>query len=213
MTNSPDFDPHFQEKLGQLFKWRRDVRHFLKDPLPKELVQSLLEEANLAPSVGLSQPWRFVLVEDQESRAKVISNFEAANQTALNEYSGDKAKNYSQLKLAGLREAPVHLAVFCDEGTSQGSGLGRRTMPEMLRYSVVTAIQILWLAARAKGVGIGWVSIMDPDQLKKDLEIPSEWLLVGYLCVGYPAKEDITPELEKAGWEDRRSVEEFVFKR
>ena len=213
MTGKPDFDSDFQDKLSDLFKWRRDVRHFLPDPISREEVLELLEEANLAPSVGLSQPWRFVLVETQENRQKVIANFENANRNALNDYNEDKAKLYSQLKLAGLKEAPVHLAVFCDEGTEKGAGLGRRTMPEMLRYSVVTSIQLLWLAARAKGIGVGWVSIMDPEKLKQDLAISEKWQLVGYLCVGKPKQEQITPELERAGWESREELEKLVFKR
>ena len=106
-------------------------------------------------------------------------------------------------ELAGLREAPVHLAVFCDEATEQGFGLGARTMPETRRYSAVCALHTFWLAARAYGLGVGWVSILDPTRLAETLEVPPEWSFVGYLCVGWPQEEQLTPELERAGWQAR----------
>jgi 5,6-dimethylbenzimidazole synthase len=193
--------------------WRRDVRRFRTDPVPGELIARLLETAALAPSVGNSQPWRFVLVEDTMRRAKVVANFERANKEALSDYSGEQAKLYATLKLAGLKEAPVHLAVFCDEGTAQGHGLGRRTMPEMLDYSAVMAVYGFWLAARAYGLGVGWVSIFEPDSLTRDLDVEPDWKLVAYLCVGWPEKEQATPELERLGWEHRRDVAEQILKR
>jgi len=210
----PVFDEAFRAKLTELMVWRRDVRRFIPHKsVPPELVAGLLETAALAPSVGNSQPWRFVLVEDADRRAKVVANFERANKDALGDYSGEKAKLYAGLKLAGLKEAPVHLAVFADEGTGQGHGLGRRTMPEMLDYSAVMAVYGFWLAARAVGLGAGWVSIFEPDALTRDLEVPDDWKLVAYLCVGWPEEEQATPELERAGWEHRRSVDQQILKR
>ncbi|MFN4166064.1 MAG: 5,6-dimethylbenzimidazole synthase [Ferrovibrio sp.] len=209
----PVFDESFQGKLAGLLAWRRDVRHFRRDAVPPALVTHLLELAALAPSVGNSQPWRFVLVEDATRRQAVIANFEAANAEALADYSGEQAKLYASLKLAGLKEAPVHLAVFCDEGTAQGHGLGRRTMPEMLDYSVVMAVYGFWLAARAHGLGVGWVSILDPAVLTRDLDVPVDWKLVAYLCVGWPQDEQATPELERRGWEHRRDVADFLLRR
>lgn len=215
MSNTPPvFDEAFRAKLTELMVWRRDVRRFIPHkPVPPELVPELLETAALAPSVGNSQPWRFVLVEEAARRAKVIANFERANKEALGDYSGEKAKLYAGLKLAGLKEAPVHLAVFADEGTGQGHGLGRRTMPEMLDYSAVMAVYGFWLAARAVGLGAGWVSIFESDALTRDLEVPDDWKLVAYLCVGWPEDEQATPELERAGWEHRRVVSEQILKR
>jgi 5,6-dimethylbenzimidazole synthase len=141
VTTPPVFDAAFRAKLTELMVWRRDVRRFIPHkPVSPDLVAELLETAALAPSVGNSQPWRFVLVEDADRRAKVIANFQRANKDALADYSGEKARLYAGLKLAGLKEAPVHLAVFADEGTGQGHGLGRRTMPEMLDYSAVMAV-------------------------------------------------------------------------
>lgn len=209
----PEFDAEFRKHLVELLTWRRDVRRFRAEALPEGLVEQLLEIATLAPSVGLSQPWRFVLVEDARRRAEVRQNFERANAQALAAYEGVEAATYARLKLAGLDEAPVHLAVFADAGTEQGHGLGRRTMPEMIEYSAVTAIHTLWLAARAHGVGLGWVSILDPAELARTLEVPDAWSLVGYLCLGYPLEADDTPALERAGWERRRAAESFLLRR
>jgi len=209
----PEFDDAFRVRLVELLTWRRDVRRFRADPLPDGLLEHLLEVAALAPSVGLSQPWRFVIVEDAGRRAEVRANFERANAAALAAYEGAEAQSYARLKLAGLDEAPVHLAVFADPGTAQGHGLGRRTMPEMIEYSAVTAIHTLWLTARAHGIGLGWVSILDPAAVGRSLEVPPEWSLVGYLCLGYPQEADDTPALERAGWERRRAVESFVLRR
>ena len=126
-------------------------------------MHSLLELASHAPSVGHCQPWRFVLVELADRRDEVKSSFARANARALENYDGEQRAQYARLKLEGLENAPVHVAVFADEAAEEGSGLGRRTMPETLRYSVVAAIQTLWLAARAEGLGLGWVSILEPE--------------------------------------------------
>lgn len=197
------FDSAFQEQLTTLMKWRRDVRRFRPDTADVAIIRSLIETAALAPSVGNSQPWRFVHVASSAMRERVIANFERCNAEALRSYQEERAHLYAQLKLEGLREAPVHLAVFCDERTEIGHGLGRRTMPEMLRYSVVTAIQSFWLAARAKGLGVGWVSILNPAEINLALDVSSAWTFIAYLCVGYPVEEHLDPELERHGWQDR----------
>jgi len=207
------FDAPFRTRLAELILWRRDVRRFRRDPLPEGAVERLLELASLAPSVGLSQPWRFVLVEDGARRAAVRADFERCNVEALSAYAGERAERYAKLKLAGLDAAPVHLAVFADRGTAQGHGLGRRTMPEMAEYSAVMAIHTLWLVARAEGFGLGWVSILDPAAVTRLLEVPAEWIFLGYFCLGYPESDEATPELQRAGWEQRRPWQEFVLKR
>jgi 5,6-dimethylbenzimidazole synthase len=207
------FDEAFRDKLRELIRWRRDVRRFRRDPLPPGTVERLIELASLAPSVGLSQPWRFVLVEEGARRAAVRANFERRNADALAAYAGERAQRYACLKLAGLDEAPVQLAVFADRGTAQGHGLGRRTMPEMAEYSVVMAIHTLWLMARAEGLGLGWVSILDPAEVMQALEVPPEWIFLGYFCFGYPQAETLTPELEREGWEQRRPWQDFVLRR
>jgi 5,6-dimethylbenzimidazole synthase len=207
------FDATFRDQLRELIRWRRDVRHFRRDPLPPGTLERLLELASLAPSVGLSQPWRFVLVDDAARRAAVRDNFCSANAMALGAYAGERAERYAKLKLAGLEEAPLQLAVFADRGTEQGHGLGRRTMPEMAEYSAVMAIHTLWLVARAEGLGLGWVSILDPAEVARILETPPAWIFLGYFCLGYPQHENATPELERQGWEQRRGWESFLLRR
>lgn len=212
-TAPPVFDAAFQARLHDLFVWRRDVRRFRPDPLPEGMLHRLIAEACIAPSVGLSQPWRFVIVDDPARRAAVIENFQAANREALDAYSGEQRASYARLKLAGLQEAPSQFAVFVDETTAVGHGLGRRTMPEMLRYSAVAAICQLWFAARAVDVGMGWVSILDPERVRRDLEVPAHWALIGYFCLGYPAAPSSEPELAREGWEQRLPVEELIVHR
>jgi 5,6-dimethylbenzimidazole synthase len=202
---SVSFDPAFRARLRELLLWRRDVRRFRGDPLPAGALEALIELACLAPSVGLSQPWRFVIVDDAARRAAIRSNFATCNAAALAAQSGDRATLYAQLKLAGLDEAPCHLAVFADRATAQGHGLGRHTMPEMIEYSAVTAVHTIWLAARAQGIGMGWVSILDPKAVASELDVPAEWKFIGYFCLGYPQTDDTTPELQQSGWERRRS--------
>ncbi|UFZ04721.1 5,6-dimethylbenzimidazole synthase [Bradyrhizobium ontarionense] len=199
----PHFDASFKALLAELVRWRRDVRRFRTDPVPEELIEQLLTLAAHAPSVGFCQPWRFVLVESAEGRAAIIDNFKRANQAALGGYDGERRALYVGLKLEGLTQAPVHLAVCADEGAETGHRLGRATMPETLRYSVVAAIQTFWLAARAEGLGVGWVSILDPAAVVRQLELPNDWTLVAYLCVGWPEEEHDDPELERHGWETR----------
>jgi 5,6-dimethylbenzimidazole synthase len=213
MRSAMRFDDAFRDRFRDLLICRRDVRRFKRQALPKGTLERLIEMACLAPSVGLSQPWRFVVVDDPARRRAVLENFRACNADALSSYAGDLAAKYATLKLAGLEEAPIHLAVFADGTTQTGHGLGRRTMPEMIEYSVVTAIQTLWLAARAEGVGMGWVSILDPGQLGRILDIPESWRLIGYFCLGYPEHEDVTPELERAGWERRCNADSFILRR
>lgn len=211
--NPPVFDTAFREKFHDLVLWRRDVRRFRSDPVDSMLLDDLIEIATHAPSVGLSQPWRFVKVESAECRAAAMQSFLKANAEALEGYAGDHKKAYAGLKLAGLKEAPVQLAIFSDEGTSTGSGLGRQTMPESLRYSVVAAVQTLWLAARAEGVGMGWISILDVDMVVRALDVPEGWKLVAYLCIGWPAEEHLDPELERHHWEVRHYTGDLVFTR
>ena len=189
------------DELERLMRMRRDVRHFISDPVAPELIEAAIRAGNLAPSVGYSQPWRWVRVDDPVRRAAVIASHDAVNAAARRESHADRADEYGALKLSGLREAPVHLAVFCDMATSVGGGLGRTTMPQTLEYSVVMAIYGFWLAARAHELGVGWVSILDPAAVTSVLDVPSDWRLIAYLAVGYPAFASATPELAERGWE------------
>lgn len=193
--------------------WRRDVRRFRSEPVGDQLLDRLIAIACLAPSVGLSQPWRFVVVDDPMRRQAILDNFSRSNREALASYAPDDAADYARLKLEGLREAPRHLAVFADEATPLGRGLGRRTVPETTRYSVVAAICNLWLAARAEGLGMGWISILDPEDVRSTLDVPKDWVLIGYFCLGYPQTDEEVPELEREGWEHRRAFDAFVVRR
>jgi 5,6-dimethylbenzimidazole synthase len=212
-TAAPLFDAAFLDRLEDLIHWRRDVRRFRADPVEDALVARLIGLAALAPSVGNSQPWRFVTVADPARRKRVIENFEACNADALADYEGGQANLYASLKLAGLKEAPVHLAVYCDTETGAGHGVGRKTMPEMLQYSVVGAVSTLWLATRAHGLGMGWVSIIEPKVIGEILDLPLGWALIAYLCIGWPVEEHLDPELERAGWQERLDVSGFMIER
>ena len=181
------------------------MRHFRPDPVSPETLDALLEAADLAPSVGLSQPWRFVSVDDPARRAAIRADFAACNARALAAQSADRAGLYARLKLAGLDQAPCHLAVFAEPDPTQGHGLGRATMPETLAYSVVMAVHTLWLAARAMGLGLGWVSILDPQRVHAVLDVPADWIFIGYFCLGTPMTDADSPELERIGWEQRRA--------
>jgi 5,6-dimethylbenzimidazole synthase len=213
-TSKPmNFDDAFRARLRDLLVWRRDVRRFRRETLPPGTVERLIQLACLAPSVGLSQPWRFVIVDDPAHRLGVRKNFESCNAAALAAQSQQRAAAYARLKLAGLDDAPCHLAVFADPSTAQGHGLGRHTMPEMIEYSAVTAIHTIWLAARSEGIGMGWVSILDPAAVAAILDVPSNWKFIGYLCLGFPQAEDDIPDLERAGWEQRQAPSSVVIRR
>ncbi len=197
------FTDDFRTQFDLLLRLRRDVRRFRTDAIDEAVLTRCLDAFRLAPSVGLSEPWRVIRVESQAARDAALRNFQTANAHALEGYSGEKAQLYSRLKLSGMREAPVQLAVFCDDATDKGQGLGAGTMPEMRRYSVVSAITLFWLTLRTEGLGLGWVSILDPDQMARDLHVPDDWRLIGYFCVGWPEAPSDTPELEQVGWECR----------
>ena len=198
------FNEADREAVYRVIAGRRDVRRgFLDEPLPDDLIGRLLAAAHSAPSVGLMQPSRFIVIREQAIRKAVFQIFEAANRRALDSYSGERAERYAQLKLEGIREAPQNLCVLCDRAHERGHGLGRQTMPETAIYSTVCAIQNFWLAARSEGVGVGWVSILDPADIYKLLNIPDHLTLVAYLCFGYVAGFASEPDLERFGWEKR----------
>jgi 5,6-dimethylbenzimidazole synthase len=213
MSGEAIFDARFRSQLLALFVWRRDVRRFRREALPEGTLERLIDVACLAPSVGLSEPWRFVIVEDEARRGAVRASFERCNAEALRGQSDEKATRYATLKLAGLDDAPCQFAVFADRDTRQGHGLGRLTMPETIDYSAVMALYTVWLAARAEGIGLGWVSILDPDEVTSILDVPTSWGLIGYFCLGYPVRQDDVPTLERDGWEARRPAASTVLRR
>ena len=212
-TTPPDFDTDFRSSLHDLLLWRRDVRRFRTDGLPPDTLTRLIDAARLAPSVGLSEPWRFVVVSSDTRRDAIRKNFQHANKEALEGYNGERAQLYASLKLSGMKAAPLQIAVFADEETDQGHALGRASMPETLRYSTVTAIHTMWLVARAEGIGIGWVSILEPSEVPGILDTPAAWRFVAYLCIGFPEEESETPALEDARWGNRRLASDLVIER
>lgn len=201
-----EFDAEFRGRLLELLRWRRDVRRFRPAAVPEAVLERVLQTAALAPSVGLSEPWPFVRVDDLARRAAVRAGFEACNARALAALEGAEAQAYARLKLSGMDEAPCHLAVFVEPAPAQGRGLGRTTMPETTTWSAVMAVHTVWLAARAEGLGLGWVSILEPAAVAAALDVPATWGFIGYLCLGYPAAESEKPALEQCGWERRRPL-------
>jgi 5,6-dimethylbenzimidazole synthase len=202
LTEPPRFDAGFGDQLEALLLWRRDVRHFDR------------RIASLAPSVGNSQPWRFVRLRRPAIRARLAEHIDAQNIIAAGRYAElAQRAQYLSLKLHGLREAPELLAVFCDEQPTAGHGLGIATMPEMLRYSCVMAVHNLWLAARARGIGLGWVSIVEPIEIARLLDVPQSWTLIALLCIGFPEEPSEVPELERRGWQARDDWATHIFER
>jgi len=211
MMNDKTFTDAERAAVYRVIAERRDVRRGFTDrPLPDDLLQRLLAAAHSAPSVGLMQPSRFIVIRDLTTRTTVHDLFLEANSKAAATYSGSQSEQYSALKLEGILEAPQNLCIVCDTQQSRGHKLGRHTMPETAAYSTVCAVQNLWLAARAEGVGVGWVSILDPVRLRTVLQIPDHILPVAYLCLGYVDQFAAEPELERFGWEKRVPLQTAV---
>ena len=209
------FSPEQSDLLMQLLAARRDVRgnRFLPDELAQQDIDQILKAALHAPSVGFSQPWEFVLVKQAGSRRQIAESFFQENDKALElfragNYDAAKLEQYQALKLEGIVEAPLNIAVFYNP--KKGPVLGQTSMPEMGRYSVVCAVQNMWLMARSLNIGIGWVSILDPDKVKSILNAPQDRELVAYLCVGKVDKFYDQPELETLGWEERKEKQQVV---
>jgi 5,6-dimethylbenzimidazole synthase len=179
---------------------RRDIRRFRPDPLPAPALARILEAAHHAPSVGFMQPWDFVLIRDHELRQQVHAAFHRANAEALERFEGQRRQLYASLKLEGILEAPLNVCVTCDRERFGPVVLGRTCQPDMDLYSAVCAVQNLWLAARAEGIGVGWVSILHADELGRLLGLPPRVVPVAYLCVGYADEFPPEPELQTVGW-------------
>jgi 5,6-dimethylbenzimidazole synthase len=210
-TKAEGFREQELEGVYRAIRERRDVRSgFLPEPLPDEVLLRLLGAAHNAPSVGLMQPWRFIVLRSPRVREQVRDLFSQAQQVAAATYEGERAEQYRGLKLEGILEAPQNLCIACDPVSERGHRLGRHSMPETAIYSAVCAVQNLWLAARAEGVGVGWVSILDPEALKSLLGIPPHMVLVAYLCLGYVDEFQPRPELERVGWEQRVPLTEVI---
>ncbi len=191
---------------------RRDVRgEFTSAPIPEDILARLIIAAHHAPSVGLSQPWNFIVIQRPAVKAAVYAAFREANDEAAAMFEGERAEQYRRLKLQGILDAPVNLCITCDRERGGEVILGRTHQSQMDLYSTVCAVQNLWLAARAEDVGVGWVSIISQEKLATILGLPDHVVPIAYLCLGYVKYFRQRPELEEKGWEKRRSAEELVF--
>jgi 5,6-dimethylbenzimidazole synthase len=202
-----------REVIYKVMRNRRDVRRFLPDPIPAAVLERVLMMAHLAPSVGFMQPWNFILVSSPEARRRVKAIFEETNARELARIEKPEQRTlYPQLKLEGILEAPLNIAVTCDGRRDAPFVLGRSPMPETDVFSTCLAVQNLWLSARAEGVGVGWVSILDRPAIEELLRLPAGVRLVAYLCVGYPLEFRPKPMLQEVGWKDRHPLADLVFR-
>lgn len=191
---------------------RRDVRsQFLPDPIDEALLQRLLLAAHHAPSVGFMQPWNFIVIRDGGVKAQVQAAFSRANDEAAEMFPEEKRTLYSSLKLQGIIDAPINLCITCDRTRGGKVVLGRTHNRDMDLYSTVCAVQNLWLAARAEGVGVGWVSIFHEEELRGILGLPDHVVPVAYLCLGHVSELYTQPELQAKGWRDRLPLAGLVF--
>ncbi|MCT4655004.1 MAG: 5,6-dimethylbenzimidazole synthase [Cohaesibacter sp.] len=196
------FDPQDAQTLFKIMQWRRDVRHFDTTPLTEEDLDTLKMAFDLAPSVGNARPWRVIRVQSPDLRAKVRDEFERCNSDAATSYALTERSDYLKLKLQGLDQAPEQFCIFTATDPAEGRRLGRRTMPETLRQSTAMALHGLWLIARARNIGMGMVSILDPKRVESIFDCPPEWEFSAYLCLGYPQFTDDTPLLHRTGWQE-----------
>jgi 5,6-dimethylbenzimidazole synthase len=206
------FTPEHIETLEQIILARRDVRgnRFINAPVSQKDIDKILFAGVNAPSVGFSQPWEFVVIKDLDIRNKIKESFFEENEKAKNIFKEKKADAYTQLKLEGIIESALNIAVFYKP--SEHPILGQTTMKEAGVYSVVCAIQNMWLMARALDIGLGWVSILDPNKIKTILNAPDDRQLIGYLCLGHVDKFYENPELERLQWEKRKNINDVVIK-
>jgi len=194
--------------LSDIILHRRDVRgnNFISKKIKKRDIKSILEAGIHAPSVGFSQPWKFVVVEDKEIKHKVCKNFKKSYEKSKKHFKDREL--YSSLKLEGIKESPINIAVLYKKPTK--NVLGQTSSQKMGEYSVVCAIQNMWLMARSLNIGIGWVSILNHKKVQKILNIDDNYKLIGYLCVGYTKEFLKTPELETLQWEKKKEFDEVV---
>lgn len=200
------FNQDDQASLAEIIYHRRDIRgnNILSTPLPQAILDQILLSAQLAPSVGLSQPWEFVIIRDKATKDVIAQNHQMENDLAKEKFIESKQQLYSKLKLEGIKEAPINIAVFYKP--SKEPVIGNNSMPEMGEYSVVCAIQNMWLTARSLNVGLGWVSILAPEAVKQTLNAPKENKLIAYLCLGYVKEFFDVPELQTVNWLKREPL-------
>lgn len=199
-----------RQVLERIMSARRDIRRFRPDPVPPETLRRLLEAAHMAPSVGHSQPWRLVVVRNPRTRARAASLADQARLRQAAAMTEDAGRHLLDLDLEGIREAPLGIVVGCDRRAPASGVLGRATFPDADMWSCACAIQNLWLSARAEGLGVGWVTLFEPDQLAELVGAPRGVATLGWLCIGWPDERPPTPGLERRGWSTRQPLEEVV---
>jgi 5,6-dimethylbenzimidazole synthase len=205
------FPPAWRQGVYEAIARRRDMRSFRSDPVPPDALARILSAAHQAGSVGFSQPWNFIVIDDLELRNRIPAHVEVERLRAAQAFPGKQREKYLSLKLEGILDAPLNLCVTCDRKRFGPAVLGRNTIRDTDLYSTCAAIQNLWLAARAEGIGVGWVSILRPEVLREMLGIPRDVAVVGYLCLGFPEEFPKRPMLETAGWLPRLPLTEMVF--
>ena len=207
-----EFSAADREVFYRVIERRRDVRAFRPDPIPSETLYRILGAAHHAPSVGLMQPWNFIVIQDADTKTRVKEIFLEENEKAAAHYSGPRASLYRSLKLEGIQEAPVNLCVTADRTRAGPNVLGRNTILDTDLYSTCCAIENLWLAARVEGIGVGWVSILSHDGLRRVLAIPDHIVVVAYLCLGYAQEFFDEPELQRRRWASRVPLDQLVYR-
>lgn len=211
MDNNQHFSDADRQGLYRAIHERRDVRsQFLPDPIPDEVLARLLKAAHHAPSVGFMQPWDFIVIDSLEVKQTIKDLYLRENEKAANNYEGEQAEHYRSLKLEGIMDSPINLCITCDRSRGGPNVLGRNSILEMDLFSTCLAVQNLWLAARAEGIGVGWVSILDQNDLSAALNLPESVYPLAYLCVGYVSEFLEQPELEAKGWRSRLPLDELV---
>ena len=207
-----EFSAADREVFYRVIERRRDVRAFRPDLIPSETLYRILGAAHHAPSVGLMQPWNFIVIQEADTKARIKDIFLEENEKAAAHYSGPRANLYRSLKLEGIQEAPVNLCVTSDRTRAGPHVLGRNTIVDTDLYSTCCAIENLWLAARVEGIGVGWVSILSHDELRKLLGIPDHIVVVAYLCLGYAQEFFDEPELQRRRWASRVPLDQLVYR-
>jgi len=211
-NNNSDFTEEEKQGVYKAIYTRRDVRsHFIDKEIPEDVLLRILDAAHHAPSVGFSQPWNFIIIRDKDTRLKVKALFEQELMRSAEMLEEPRRSKYLSLKLEGIMESNVNICVTYDHSRFGPFVIGRSSIPETGIYSVCCAIQNLWLAARAEGIGVGWVSILDNDGLKKILGIPDSIIPIAYLCLGYVTHFESKPDLERVGWLPRIPLSSIIY--
>ncbi|WP_435058327.1 nicotinate-nucleotide--dimethylbenzimidazole phosphoribosyltransferase [Streptomyces sp. bgisy060] len=206
-TPAPGYDEAEREAVLRVMRERRDIRNgFRSDPIPHEVLLRVLEAAHTAPSVGHSQPWDFVVIRSAETRQAMHELAQRQREAYAKSLPKARAKQFKELKIEAILDTPVNIVVTADSTRGGRHTLGRYTQPQMAPYSSALAVENLWLAARAEGLGVGWVSFFDEREMVRALGLPEHLEVVAYLCVGYVDEFPEEPELMQAGWSKRRPL-------